>query len=271
MNNLEKYKKDLEKLISDGSTLALALYFECYPEELEKYKKQVQDSSRKKTFKAIKKLPSFKEKYQDWYSEAFVLIKQILPDRLNDFAKFYEKSTKRKDITCESYVIEDYLQGLYVAKGHDEKKIVGPDTAIPKFKQQLRILESVNKRFKSSLFDIKQVVQADLFDSELDASRELNKKGFVRGAGAISGVVLEGHLSQVCENHNLKIRKNNPTINDLNELLRKENIIEVSTWRFIQCLGDLRNKCDHKKEKEPIKSEIEELINGVEKITKTIF
>ena len=45
------------------------------------------------------------------------------------------------------------------------------------------------------MFDIRQLVQADLFDSELDAADELGKKKFTRAAGALAGVVLERHLS----------------------------------------------------------------------------
>jgi len=136
---------------------------------------------------------------------------------------------------------------------------------------QIGILKSCEKRFESSLFDIKQLLQADIFDSELDAARELNKKGFLRAAGAISGVVLEGHLKQVCINHNIVIKKTNPTISDFNQLLKDNEIIETHDWRFIQRLGDIRNLCDHKKQREPTKEEIEELIKGVEKIIKTLF
>jgi len=132
-------------------------------------------------------------------------------------------------------------------------------------------VESCEQRFESSLFDIKQVVQADLFDSELDAARELNKNKFTRGAGAIAGVVLEAHLSQVCDNHQVKITKKSPTISNLNDALKDNNVIEVPDWRFIQFLGDIRNKCDHKKTDEPTKEDVDELITGVGKITKTLF
>ena len=63
--------------------------------------------------------------------------------------------------------------------------------------QQTEIVRAAKARFESSLFDIKATAQADLFDSEIDASAELNKNGFARGAGAIAGVVLEGHLGPV--------------------------------------------------------------------------
>jgi hypothetical protein len=196
-------------------------------------------------------------------------LKQLLPERVSDFVRLYEKPKNRKDITSENYVIEDALQGLVITEG--VTRITGPEDAIPKFVQQLNIVKSAKRRFESSLFDIRQLVQADLFDSELDAARELNKKGFTRGAGAIAGVVLERHLKQVCKNHNITITKRNPTINDLNQLLKDNNIIEVPDWRFIQRLSDLRNLCDHDKEKEPTREEVEELISGVERIVKTVF
>ena len=50
---------------------------------------------------------------------------------------------------------------------------MGRTPQIPQFDQQLAILGAVRARFESSLFDIRQLVQADLFDSELDAAGEL--------------------------------------------------------------------------------------------------
>ena len=98
----------------------------------------------------------------------------------------------------------------------------------------MAILRSANSRFESSLFDIKQILQAHLFDSELDAARELSKNGFLRAAGAIAGVVLERHLGQVCANHQLVTRKKNPSISEWNDLLKNGGTVDVPAWRFIQ-------------------------------------
>lgn len=163
------------------------------------------------TEEIVKGLPSFKDKYQLWYSEALILIKQLLPDRIIDFISCYEKPKSRKTINYENHKISDYLQSIEVLF------TVGPDAAIPQFKQQLVILESAKKRFESSLFDIRQLVQADLFDSELDVAEELLKNGFERAAGAVSGVVLERHLMQVCDNHNVSMKKKNPSISEFIE------------------------------------------------------
>jgi hypothetical protein len=139
-----------------------------------------------------------------------------------------------------------------------------------KFYQQLQILKSVKGKFESTLYNIKQLLRADIFDSDIEASRELLKNGFLSAAGALVGVVLEKHLAQVCENHKLTTVKKDPTIRDYNDLL-KTNVYDVVNWRFIQRLGDIRNYCDHKKEREPTDDEVHELIDGVDKVSKTIY
>lgn len=278
ISNLEKYKKDLTNLSNRGDNLMNAFQYDCFSEsfvnQVEKNFKNKKDK-KKLVSDFIESLPNFDANYQKWYSESLILIKQLLPDRVDDFVDLYKKpKTKRKDITHENYVIEDALIGLEISRNdfmEGKKIIANKKAAIPKFQQQINILKSTKKRFESSLFDIKHIVQADLFDSELSAAEELNKKGFTRGAGAIAGVVLEGHLLQVCENHKILVKKKNPGINDLAQLLKDFDVIEIPDWRKIQHLSDLRNLCDHKKKEDPEKEDIEELIKGVSKIVKNLF
>jgi len=266
--NLERYKKDLDSLLAEGDRLHLAMQRDCFPERLDRaVKKQFGDQAES----ILRTLPSFAEAYQSWYSEAKVLVRQLLPDRLSDFVRYYEKPKPRKEITHENYSVEDYLQGLNITRGWEEKKIVGPDAAIPQFRQQLAILKSVKARFESSLFDIRQLVQADLLDSELDAARELAKHKFTRAAGALAGVVLERHLAQVCDNHGIKVTKKAPAIADLNNALKSEAVIDVPQWRFVQHLADIRNLCDHNKESEPTVEQVDDLVAGVMKVSKTLF
>ena len=110
--------------------------------------------------------------------------------------ELYKKSKNRKTITNENYRIADYLAGLKIFEaGLFQLEATTPYRIVTHlFHDQFTILKSAQRRFESSLFDIRELLQADLFDSELSAAEELSKKGFVRGAGAIAGVVLEGHL-----------------------------------------------------------------------------
>jgi hypothetical protein len=269
ISNLDRYRKDLDALIATGKRLEMSIQSESVPEEFrEALGEAIGGKAKADAF--IKILPHFKQEYQSWYSEAKALIKQLLPDRLADFVRHYEKPKPRKEITYESYRIEDYLQGLSIRRWDDEK-IVGPDAAIPHFHQQLAILKAVKQRFESSLFDIRHLVQADLFDTELEAAQELSKQKFTRAAGALAGVVLERHLGDTCEKHDLKIPSKAPAISDYNNALKEAGVIDVMQWRFIQHLGDIRNLCDHDKKMEPTPAQVHDLIAGVAKIIKTVF
>lgn len=263
--NLEKYKKDLDRLLEYGEKIRVGYLYE------------VDNEAGREKLEGKQKLAFNMKNYESWYTESLEVIRQIIPERLDDFKKLY-KDEKHKATDFATYTISDALIKLEIKQKVDnsgwyeeETIIANRKSGFPKFQQQFSILSSAKQRFESSLFDIKQLVQADLFDSELDAARELNKKGFTRGAGAIAGVVLEGHLSKVCGKNGIRITKKDLTINDFNQPLKDNDVIEISTWRFIQHLADLRNLCDHNKKREPKKEEIDGLINGVEKITKTIF
>ena len=191
-----------------------------------------------------------------------------MPERLDDFVAYY-KLPKRKEFTYETYTISDYLVGLVLKQGSEY--VFNPSSIIQKYEQQYQILKSLKTRFNSSLYDIKQLLQADLFDSEIDAAKELCKKGFYRASGAICGVVIEKHLGEICIQRGIKVNKKNPAINDYNQLLKDNDVIDTPTWRFIQRLGDLRNLCDHKKVEEPTKENIKDLIEGADKVIKTVF
>lgn len=264
MSNLDKYKEDLGKLVTLGEKMELDLTFR-YLAGQEKL-----SDKNKKVAKQIE--GSFESKYQRWYTESREVIKQLIPDRVAEFEHLYKGEGRRKGIDRSTYSIQDWLNGIRSNTNAFGEKIFDDFAVVTmRFKTQLAILKSVESRFESTLFDIRQLVQADMFDSELDAARELLKHEFLRGAGAIAGVVMEEHLSQVAANHGIKTLKKNLSISDFNDLLKNGGVLDTPSWRQIQRLSDIRNLCDHNKEREPTKEEVEELISGVEKFTKTLF
>jgi len=84
-------------------------------------------------------------------------------------------------------------------------------------------------------------------------------------------VLIEKHLSQVCILHEIILNKKEPTINDYNEKLKSNGIIDTPTWRHIQFVADIRNICCHDKKQEPMKEQVQDLINGTKKIITTVF
>lgn len=260
-SKFESLHKELNKLIKKGDLLYYAMADE---------QGKLPDNFKKGLDEEGIELPNFTTEYDSWYSEALLVVKQLIPDRHEDFIKQY-KNEKRKEIDFLTYGIADYLLGLRTTRGGGSHVVANQEAAIPKMQNQNSILASAEKRFESSLFDIKEVLQADIYDSELSAARDLAKKGFFRGGGAIAGVVLEKHLGHVCALHGLKSRKKHPSIADYYQLLKENNVIDTAKWRFIQHLGDIRNLCDHGKDRDPTKDDALELVEGVEKVIKTVF
>ena len=262
--NLERYRSDLTKLIELGELMRADIELRALAES-----GRLTDKQKEVAAKLTGKLEA---EYQRWYSESLAVIRQLLPARLGDFESLYKGDARRKVVEAATYTIQDWLLGIRAAPDVYGKKLFNDLAGVAmRFATQAQILEGVKARFETSLFEIRQLVQADLFDSELEASRELLRNGFLRAAGVVAGVVLEKHLQEVCNSHSVPVRKKNPTIGDLNDALKEAGVVDVPTWRQIQRLGDLRNLCGHKKPRDSTKDEVAELIEGCAKIAKTIY
>jgi hypothetical protein len=262
---LEKHRSDLTRLVRRGEEMLIDLSLRNAPIDVNH---RVID----KTIRGC-----FERQYQHWYTEAQTAVAQLIPARSAEFEQLYlgegkrisskkaAKSTKTADADC---TIQDWLTGRIPQPSDGRIDPLLPVTM--RLKTQLEILQSAEARFESVLFDMRQLLRADLFDSELDACRELASHGFLRAAGALAGVILEKHLRQTAQRRNLVIKKTEPTITDFNDRLKKAGALDTPTWRKVQRLGDIRNLCGHDKNREPTREEVEEIMDGTENIVRTL-
>ncbi len=241
MSLRDRYEEDIDSLLARGREMVEAV---------------LANKSKAEYGYKVTDTPLFHDGYQAWYSEARALIQQVLPARLDDFVEHYSPNEEKNP-----QGIEDLLLGRtpYV------------DAAINRLRQQVAIVEAAKGRFDRSLYEIRQLELANLFDSELDAAVELKKKGFLRSSGVLAGVVLEGHLRDVCEQRGIQVAKKRPNIAYLANLLRKGDVLDLPQSRNIQHLADLRNLCSHKRDKAPSCDDVETLLDGVNKVLKTVF
>jgi nicotinamide riboside kinase len=89
---LEKYRKDLDALVAEAFWVEQSLTL-MYTDR-DKYVADLTNSLKgdaEKVAVFMKKIQPFPTAYQEWYSEAVTLVRQLMPDRLNDFIKLYEK------------------------------------------------------------------------------------------------------------------------------------------------------------------------------------
>ncbi|MCJ7514537.1 MAG: hypothetical protein MUO89_01005 [Dehalococcoidia bacterium] len=250
-NSIDRIKAELQKLIEEGAALFGIVV-------------------KAKTEKERDDLILLNLRYQLWYTRALPVIQQLLPERSQEFQDYYLLN-RRKQIDVLTYTINDYFMGLRLTKRYsNEEPFDSFSVFASKLSNQVNILSSAQTRITSILSNIKGILRAELFDTELKQAEELLAAGYLRPAGTVAGVVLEGHLSSICLNHSIKFQKKKLTISDYNEAL-KENVYDSINWRWVQRLSDIRNLCVHKKNREPTEAEVIELISGVDKVIKTIF
>lgn len=249
--NIKQIRKSLSDLIGEGLDIL----------------KEFHESKNK----TISILGETSFKYQTWFTRSLSTVKQIIPDRTDEFISYYKSDPKRKRIDAENYSIADYLHGLRKTDVYGDAEFDHSAVFLSKLSTQIQILQSALDQLNWKVADIVGLLQAHLFDREIDAARELESKGHLRAAGTLAGVTIERHLAGVCKAHSVTVRKKNPSISDLNDALKNAGVIDVPNWRLVQRLGDLRNLCAHSKAREPTKDEVEELLVGIDKALKTIL
>jgi hypothetical protein len=243
MNAKERIKNELIELVNEGNELI-------------------------KKFEDTKKESGLHFDYQEWYSRALRAIEWLAPDRYEEFRQYYEPDPKRKSLGYGTYVIQDYLKG--VKPGHWQLQDFDcRRQATIGLYNQFTILASVVKRINSTLGDIQGTLYAELQDEEIESAALLLKVN-ARAAGALAGVILEGHLQKVAQRHNVRIAKKAPTIADLNDPLKSAAVYDTAAWRKISYLADIRNLCSHKKVADPTQQQVAELIDGVRWAVKNI-
>ncbi len=175
-STIERYQKDIQRLVNQGGKLVLAMQRECG--KLANVKTDLSEEE-------LKNLPDFSSHYQPWYSEAIALLLQILPERLDDFKAYYAPKTPPKEYTWANYTISDFLRGLTVRLRGET--VVGQSGALQPMYQQYNIIAGLANRFASTLYDIKTLLHADLMDDELHAAEELKQEGLPTGRGRDGG------------------------------------------------------------------------------------
>lgn len=197
------------------------------------------------------------------------MIELLGPDRVDEFRGYYRIDPKRKVTYSTNYVIQNYVKGISARMNYDEPLWDIHQVVSIRVLNQFQILSSLKARLGGVIADVRGHLLAEIEDEELDVARKPLKVN-LRAAGAVGGVVLESHLQRVATNHDVKIAKKDPTISDLNDPLKKAGGYDLPTWRKVQHLTDLRNLCDHKKNREPTEAEVIELISGVTSVVKNV-
>ena len=131
------------------------------------------------------------------------------------------------------------------------------------FFQDLRsVFDAVKEDFESGyLISFESLIQADVFDSELEQAEILFKKGYLTASAVIAGVVIETTIRKLCDKN--KIPHN--SFDKMNSDLVKVGIYSKLDQKRLIAWYDIRNSAAHGLTDQFSKRDVEGMIRDVKR------
>ena len=214
---------------------------------------------------ALSNMGELRREYQMWYSQVHEIVSAHLPTRLPTLENLHYMPSQAYSPEVEDQVYCGIRSYLRSASSHKPFR----DRFEADLEQQRGILLAVPRVIELRALEVRDLVTADLVQGELNEARLLLDHGFIRAAGAVSGVALEAHLKLLHEQSGLQYTEKD-TIRPLALRLRQNGVITLGDEKKCDAMADTRNKCDHKKKTDPTREEVEELIEDVARFTKRV-
>lgn len=140
------------------------------------------------------------------------------------------------------------------------------DSSYTTFERMKAVFSAAIEDYKGGfLTSVKNLIQADVFDVELDQARELLSNGYKLAAAVIAGVVLETTLRDLCIREGLTQSK----LDKMNADLAKAGIYNKLQQKRITALADIRNSAAHGKPEDFSENDVTNMIRDVEQFLAT--
>jgi hypothetical protein len=128
------------------------------------------------------------------------------------------------------------------------------------------VLAAASDDYKGGfLIAIKNLIQAEVFDSELEQAEELLDNGYKLAAAVIAGVVLETTLRDLCSREGIPHGK----LDKMNADLTKAGLYNKLQQKRITALADIRNSAAHGKPEEFSEQDVTNMIRDIETFVAT--
>ena len=108
----------------------------------------------------------------------------------------------------------------------------------------------------------RSLVQAELFDNELEQATELLGSGYRAASAVIAGVVLETSLRELCDREGIDHGK----LDKMNADLAKAGVYNKLQQKRITALADIRNSAAHGKSDEFSDRDVEDMIRDITRL-----
>lgn len=123
------------------------------------------------------------------------------------------------------------------------------------------VFHAVKQDFEGGyLNSIKSLIQAEVFESELEQAQELLDNGYKLSSAVIAGVVLETALRELCDQEGIPHGK----LDKMNSDLAKAGKYNKLQQKRITALADIRNNAAHGKPEEFTDEDVSLMVRDVE-------
>lgn len=142
------------------------------------------------------------------------------------------------------------------------EKAPGMATNYEILKQLRAVFLAVKEDFEGGyLNSLRNLVQAEVFSSELEQAEELFDRGYATAAAVIAGVVLETSLRDLCSINGIE----HGSMNKMNDDLAKAGAYNANQKKQIASLSAIRNSAAHGKPEEFTKDQVRGMIDDVQR------
>jgi len=120
------------------------------------------------------------------------------------------------------------------------------------------------------LFELRRLVEAELFDDFLEQAQHLFDSGYYQPAAVIAGGVLEDGLRKLCVRNKIALPAT-PKLDAMNTELAKAGVFSMLTQKRITAMADLRNKAAHGQWDQFTSDDVIEMIQAVRRLMEEHF
>lgn len=115
---------------------------------------------------------------------------------------------------------------------------------------------------KGALFEVRRLVEAEVFDDFLGQAEALLESGYIAPAAVVAGCVLEDGLRKLCLHQGIVLGPK-PKLDQMNSELAKKGIYTKLVQKRITLLADIRNRAAHGDWTDLKRSDVEDMTNKV--------
>jgi hypothetical protein len=131
------------------------------------------------------------------------------------------------------------------------------------FRRCMFILSAAREDYEGGyLFDVRGLIQAEVFDDVLEQATELVRVGYKDAACVVAGVALETTLKELCSRHNIPPCK----LDRMNADLYKAGVYNLVLQKQITAWAERRNRAAHGEWNEYNQADVQDMISGVTRL-----